>query len=178
MAADSDPSSPHASVGTEEWSPLVEAQVDYVHRTLRRLGARASEIDDLLQDVFVVMCGRRRHYDPRRPLRPWIFGIAFRVLKESRRRRLRPPLEAFIDAPEETPSPEQHLISIRARALVTSALARLSVKQRALLVMREIDEIPVRDLAQRLSVPSPTLYSRLKRARLLFTREVRRAVIR
>jgi len=174
VAVDSGPSSPHAPVGLAQWAPLLAAQVGYVHRTLQRLGARAGEIDDLLQDVFLVIWRRQSHYDPRQPLRSWIFGIVARVIQEHQRRRRRGLVPGFIDAPEEAPSPEQQLISAQARALVTSALQRLSLQHRRLLIMREIEEISVRDLADRLSVSAPTLYSRLKRARLLFTREVRR----
>ena len=145
----------------------------YIHRTLQRLGARAGEIDDLFQEVVLVLWRRQSHYDPGKPMRPWIFGVATRVLQESRRRRRR-GLPGFIDVPEVAPSPEQQLISAQARALVTSVLGRLSAPHRRLLIMREIDELSVRDLVDRLSLPAPTLYSRLKRARLLFIREVRR----
>jgi RNA polymerase sigma-70 factor (ECF subfamily) len=162
-----------APVSGAEWAPLLEAQMVYVHRTLQRLGARPGEIDDLLQEVFLVLWRRQSHYDPRQPLRPWIFGITSRVLQENRRRRRRDP-PGFIDSPEAAPSPEQQLIAAQARALVISVLERLSARHRRLLIMREIDELSVRDIADRLSVSAPTLYSRLKRARLLFTREVRR----
>jgi RNA polymerase sigma-70 factor (ECF subfamily) len=173
VVSESGPPSQIALVGPAEWAPLLAAEVDYVNRTLRHLGAGASELDDLLQEVFLVMCRQRAQYDARRPLRPWIVGVVFRVLQESRRRRWRSP-PAFIDTPEEPPSPEQQLISAETRALVLSALERLSRRHRALLVMHEMEEVPVRDLASTLSLPQNTLYSRLKRARLLFAREIRR----
>jgi DNA-directed RNA polymerase specialized sigma24 family protein len=78
------PAAPPASA--VDWAHLLEGQVDYVYRTLQRCGAGGADIDDLLQEVFVVMCRRRASYDPDRPLRPWIVGIVFRVIKESRRR--------------------------------------------------------------------------------------------
>src|SRR5437870_589024 len=100
MAREPLPSSAGASapVGLADWSQLLEAQVDYVHRALQRLGAGPAEIDDLLQEVFLVLCRQRAHYDPRRPLRPWIVGIVFRVIQESRRRGWRERPQAFVDA--------------------------------------------------------------------------------
>ena len=56
-----------------------------------------------------------------------------------------------------------------------AALARVPEKQRIVLVMHEIDGIAVRDIAEALSVPLFSLYSRLRRARRAFAKEIRRA---
>jgi RNA polymerase sigma-70 factor (ECF subfamily) len=161
-----------------DWARLLEGQVDYVYRTLQRLGARAVEIDDLVQEVFLVMCRQRSGYDPGRPLRPWIVGIAFRVIQEGRRRGWRELPQGFVDAPDEAPSPEQHLATVQARTLVLSALARLPAEHRMLLIMRELDDVPMREIADTLSVSLFTLYSRLKRAKVSFAKEVRRAAVK
>jgi RNA polymerase sigma-70 factor, ECF subfamily len=158
-----------------EWARQLGGEIDYVYRTLQRLGAQAVEVDDLLQEVFLVMCRRRAHYDRGRPLRPWIVGIVFRVMQESRRRRWREQPQGFVDAPDEAPPPEQQLAAAQERALVLSALGRLPAAQRLVLVMHELDELSMREIAQTLAVSQFTLYSRLKRAKLLFGKELRRA---
>ncbi|MCA9518931.1 MAG: sigma-70 family RNA polymerase sigma factor, partial [Myxococcales bacterium] len=62
------------------------AEFAWVYRTLRRLGGRERDLEDLAHDVFVVVHRRLDDYDPRRPLRPWLMGIAFRVVSDYRRR--------------------------------------------------------------------------------------------
>ena len=64
-------------------------ELDYVHRTLRRLGTSPSETEDLAQEVFLVLRKCWTAYDPERPLRPYLFGIAFRIAAAHHRKRNR-----------------------------------------------------------------------------------------
>src|SRR5690349_8546850 len=59
--------------------PAFAAQVDFLCRALRRAGVRESDVEDLVQDVFVVMWRRWGEYQRDRPLRPWLAGIAFHL---------------------------------------------------------------------------------------------------
>src|SRR4051812_23637935 len=66
-----------------------DRELDYLYATLQRLGAPPGDIDVFLQDFFVAP---HRHWptlDLTRPLRPWLFGVAFRVVRAHRRRRAR-----------------------------------------------------------------------------------------
>src|SRR6188768_3543055 len=64
-----------------------DADLEYIFETLRRLGARPSEIEDLAHEVFVVLYRNWPTLDTSRPLRPYLFGIAFRLVAAHRRRR-------------------------------------------------------------------------------------------
>src|SRR3954468_17929272 len=78
-------------------SSCVEAfaeEIDYLYGALQRLGAPKSDIEDLLQDVFVVLHRNWDTLDLSRPLRPWLFGVAFRVVRAQRRKRSRETLYA------------------------------------------------------------------------------------
>ena len=59
------------------------------------------------------------------------------------------------------------------RELVLAALERVPLERRAVFIMHEIDEIPMGDVAQSLSIPLFTGYSRLRRARVEFETAVR-----
>jgi RNA polymerase sigma-70 factor (ECF subfamily) len=154
---------------------VFETEFDYIYRTLRRNGLSASDAEDLTQEVFLVVWRRRAHFDARRPLRPWIAGIIYRIVHGHRRLRAREVLADDLDAPDEGPGPDEQVAAARARQLVLRALPAVPVKQRAVLVMHDLDGLAMRDIADALSVPLFTLYTQLRAGRLAFAREVRRA---
>jgi RNA polymerase sigma-70 factor (ECF subfamily) len=151
-----------------------EAEVDFVYRMLRRLGVGGADAEDLAQEVFLVMWRRWGDYDPGRPLRPWLAGIAFRVVC-GHRKRLRPEEPAgLVDAPDPGRLVDDELAAARARALVRDALASLPDKQQAILVLHELEGLAMTDIALSLAEPLTTLYSRLVTARRALARSVRR----
>jgi RNA polymerase sigma-70 factor (ECF subfamily) len=168
-------SAPVVAASTD-WVDVCEREVDYVYWTLRRFGASSVDAEDLAQDVFLTMWRRRATYDPNRPLRAWIAGISFRVFSEHRRRTRRevPGGLLALELADERPGPDDRVVTAQARALVLAALGRMPEKQRTVLVMHELDGSSMRDIAEALSVPLFTLYSRLKSARRTFAKEVRR----
>lgn len=68
-----------------DFRKLFDAEVAYVWKTLRRLGVRPSDIDDVSSEVWLVVHRRLDGYDSSKPIRPWLFGIAFRVAAAERR---------------------------------------------------------------------------------------------
>jgi RNA polymerase sigma-70 factor (ECF subfamily) len=164
-----------AAVVTEDGSCFnaFQSEFDYLCRTLRRLGVRSEDIEDDAQEVFLVLRRKWPDYDPSRPLRPYLFGIAFRVVASRRRRQKREvslTLEAHQD---DSPGPDQALETEDARKLVLSALSHIPLARRAVLVMHDIDEVPMRDITKALSLPLFTGYSRLRKARREFEAAVK-----
>ena len=144
-----------------------QEELGYVHRTLRRLGTAPADVDDLVQDVFLALRRSWSEYDASRPLRPYLFGIAFRIASvhaRSRRRRREVALDA-VEVGDAGPRPDDALQSKQTRALVLAALERIPLPRRAVLVTHEIDDVPVREVAAVLGIPSFTVYSRLRKAR-------------
>ena len=62
-----------------DFRKLFDAESAYVWKTLRRLGVAPSDIEDVASNVWLVVHRRLDSYDGTKPLRPWLFGIAFRV---------------------------------------------------------------------------------------------------
>ena len=77
------------------------------------------------------------------------------------------PGEAFVEPeiPSDAPSAEALLIGAGERGLVTQALAQLPTAYREIIVLREIEDLSYRDIADVLGVPTGTVMSRLSRAR-------------
>jgi len=68
------------------------------------------------------------------------------------------------------------LQSKESRAIVLAALKRIPLPRRAALVMHEIDDVPVAEIAALLAIPRFTVYSRLRKARRELEAAVRRVV--
>jgi RNA polymerase sigma factor (sigma-70 family) len=58
----------------------------YVWNSLRRLDVRTADLEDLTHDVFIIVHRKAHHYDPARPLKPWLFGIAANCASDYRRK--------------------------------------------------------------------------------------------
>lgn len=165
------------SPGRVDASGCLEAyqrELDYLIGSLRRIGVHYPDVEDVLHEVFLVMLRRWEDYDPTRPIRPWLFGIAFRVASANRRKRTREVLGTDYEAEDLREGPDENVSANQERALLLRALAQVPIERRAVLIMHEIDETPMRQIAATLEIPLFTAYSRLRKAR----RELDGALIR
>jgi len=158
---------------------MYRAQFDYVHATLRRLGVALRDIEDVAHDLFLAVHRRWADYHPDRPIRPWLFGFAFRVASDYRnragfRREMLDGTEPWTQAADETIATDDRLIAEERRALVLRALQELDLERRALFVMFEIDGASASEVAETFGIPPNTAYSRLRLARAEFEQAVRR----
>jgi RNA polymerase sigma-70 factor (ECF subfamily) len=172
-----EPSVVHARLEMSERSDCLGAfqgEFDYLCRTLRRLGIPAADVEDLVHEVFLVLYRRWQDYDSSLPLRPWLFGIAFRVASAHRKRAAREVPHAWIEVADAGPYPDQAVVTKQARARVLEALEEVQLPRRAVLVMHDLDGAAMRDIASALSIPLFTAYSRLRKARKEFEGAVRR----
>jgi RNA polymerase sigma-70 factor (ECF subfamily) len=142
-----------------------QQEFDYLVRTIRRLGIQPADVEDVAHEVFLVLRRTWANYDATRPLKPYIFGIAFRVAMSHRRRWWREVPFAAIEQQDHAPCPDEVFAASQARALVLGALDRIPLPRRAVLVMYDLDEVPMQEIAATLTIPLFTAYSRLRKAR-------------
>src|SRR5688572_25696153 len=140
-----------------------EREHDYVLSVLRRFGARPADVEDLAHDVFLVLLRNWETFDSTRPLQPYLFGIAFRVFSNYRRRRQREVPHSSVEAEDSRPGPESVLQSHQAAAQLYAALEHVPLQRRKVLVMHELDGIPILDIAQALSITRFGAYARLRK---------------
>jgi len=79
-----------------------------------------------------------------------------------------------VEVSDTGPGPDDALQSKQARALVLEALERIPLPRRAVLVMHDIDDVPVSEVASVLEIPRFTVYSRLRKARRELEAAIRR----
>jgi RNA polymerase sigma-70 factor (ECF subfamily) len=150
---------------------LYDDHVDFVWRNLRRLGVHESDIEDRTQEVFVVAHRRFDEFEDRgHGPRAWLFQIVLRVASDARRHRRRHPEDP--DGGDATgrasvdPTQGDALARREALCQLDAALETVDVGRRAVLVLHEIEEMTAPEIAQVLSIPLNTVYSRLRVARL------------
>lgn len=163
---------------------VFESELGYVLHTLRRLGVRTADLEDVAQEVFMAVAAHLDEFDPQRPLRPWIFGFAFRFVSNYQRHSARKhhsfdhSLEPSLSAEASlnlSPRPNEQradvqLASMEARTQIHQVLAQLPLEERALLTLFEMEEQSAQEVAEALSMPVSEVYSRLRTARARFRR--------
>jgi RNA polymerase sigma-70 factor (ECF subfamily) len=154
--------SPQLDVGA-----LFDDHFDYVWGTLRRLGVPSADLEDLVHEVFLKIHLRRADYDDTRNVRPWLFGFAYRVAADYRRlARHRVEVRgATADVADDQTRADDRVAMNEERALLKAALECVEVERRAVLVLHDLDEVPIPEVALALEIPLNTAYSRLRLAR-------------
>jgi RNA polymerase sigma-70 factor, ECF subfamily len=152
---------------------------DFVWRSLQRLGVPKDSLEDALQDVFIVVQRRLDSFDRSAKMSTWLFGICVRVAAAHRRRahqRHEQQVAEIQDRPDDHPmaNPEQAAIRREAQQRLERGLDALDLERRAVFVMFEIDRITAPAIAEMLSIPIGTVYSRLHRARADFSEAIAR----
>lgn len=179
------PSSRESSSADERERPsfrtLFDGEFSYVWNTLRRLGVAESDVLDQTQEVFVVVHGLLADYDPNRPVRPWLFAIAYRIACRYRslaRHRRELAVEPPYEPRDPGPLADQKMEADEARALMLEAIQAIDLARRAVFIMAELEEQPMSEIANALQIPVNTAYSRLRLAREDFEKAASRLLAR
>ena len=172
MALDSDAAVIAASmVEPERFGVLFDRHATAMYRYfVRRVGADAA--DPLLGELFRVAFERRASYDCERAnARPWLYGIATRLLAHHHRseaRRLSATARLVASMDRGTDTTDQLAGAIDAQALwpvVAEAVTRLPEGERDVLFLYAWEDLSYQDIATALGLPIGTVRSRLNRAR-------------
>lgn len=150
---------------------VIDAHHDALWRFLRRMGIAEHQVEDAVQQVLLVFAQRADGIEPGAE-RPFLFGTAYRVAADARRKGhvTREVLDADAVLRHAHPGPdaEQQLAQGELRALLDAVLQALAPDLRAVLVLAEIEELTMREIGQLLSIPQGTVASRLRKAREAF----------
>jgi RNA polymerase sigma-70 factor (ECF subfamily) len=156
---------------------IYDRHVDFVWRSLARFGVRESDLQDMLQEVFLVVHRRLGDRDPNASVTAWLFGICLRVAAAYRRRahrRHEQLSEHMVETPAGDVDPERAAATQQEQALVAEILDEMDLEQRAVFVMFEVDELTCQQIATAIDCPLGTVYSRLRAARKSFELALRR----
>jgi len=166
------------AVPVPSFQELCERYLPFVWKCARAFGSTTDEIDDVVQDVFLVV--QRRHAELRDGAlaRTWIYSITRRVVSTHRRRRRRrhdsltPQDIDALGSPGQSPlAAAEQQVQVRTLAAL---LEGLDERKREVFVLAEILEMSGREISETIGVPMNTVYSRLRVAREEFELAVQR----
>lgn len=161
----------------EAFARLVSLHEGMVYGLALRLLGDADEAQDLAQDVFLQVYRGLGRFEGRSSLKTWIYRIVVNQSRNRQRWWRRRRRERSLGIDELTPRDEAQLATPDANApfdlvrrrerahQVQQALLKISFDHRAVLLLREVEEMSCEEIAATLGLAEGTVKSRLARAR-------------
>ena len=165
----------------QAWQQLVVTQHRRIYAICYRFTGSASDAEDLTQDVFLKLYRNLDAFNAERgSFQTWITTLARNLLVDHFRRtrleRASDSLDSSLteddDGPsmadrlaDPRPSQETHTAGLELKARIQHALAQLSPELREAVVLRDLEDMDYKDIAQVLRIPEGTVKSRISRGR-------------
>lgn len=141
-----------------------------VLRTAWRLLGNLEDAQDASQDVFLRLYKYLGRFDEERSLSPWLYRVTVNCCRDIAKKRatwgdlpLRPGYEEQIADPEGGDFLAEDLDQ---RKIISEGLKTLSEKERAALVLRDIEGLSTREVAESMGSTEMTVRSHISRARV------------
>lgn len=155
---------------------IVAEHESFVLRTAWRLVRNEEDARDISQEAFLRLHRHLRSISPDRELAPWLYRVTVNLGLTALRRRRRKPearLEGEmrpVETPADRPEQERRSDAADARRVLASVLDALSVKERAAIVLRDLEGLNVGEVAAAMGCRRGTVRSHLSRGRLKLRR--------
>ncbi len=147
---------------------IVERYIDEVSRTVTGMLGAGLEIDDVVQEVFIKLHRSLHTFRGESTLKTFVVRIAINksldaLRKRKRMRWLQPWSHEEPWEPDSGERSDQGITDSEDLLILRQAVDRLPENQRAVVVLRLIDQYSTEETARILNVPYGTVLSRLKR---------------
>jgi len=171
------------------WAELVRAQHRRVYGLCYRFTGNAADAEDLTQDVFLKIYSNLSSFDlARGSLQVWITTMTRNLLVDNFRRTRHQRVTSSLDdgwesAEELKPidrltargaSPLESAAKMELGKMVQEALARVSIELREAVILRDLQDLDYKEIAQVLGIPEGTVKSRISRGRAELARLLER----
>ncbi|HEX3720579.1 MAG TPA: sigma-70 family RNA polymerase sigma factor [Verrucomicrobiae bacterium] len=156
------------------FEPLVTKYQSRVFATARRYARRESEVEDIVQEVFIKAFQKLPGFRGEAPFEHWLMRLAVRTCYDFLRGHQRNRETAFTELSEpETDWLDQFVVepdaasenAEAARQLIENVLSRLSPQARVVITLLEIEERSVKEIAELTGWSVPLVKVRAFRAR-------------
>jgi RNA polymerase sigma-70 factor (ECF subfamily) len=155
--------------GRRQFLALVEPLRPELHRYCARMTGSVADGEDVVQETLAGAYYELSQMTQVPPLRPWLFRIAHnKAIDHWRREQLRrsEPLDAALELPDDAMREPDHVLARQqaVRAAISSFLA-LAPAQRACVVLKDVLDHSLDDIAVELNLSVPAVKAALHRGR-------------
>jgi RNA polymerase sigma-70 factor (ECF subfamily) len=143
-----------------------------------RITGSVADAQDAAQETFIRLHLRIREIDAQRGAGPWLCTVVVNACRDIGRRRQRsrliPMPPAASEVPDALPDPERRFSARESEQCLRAGLATLPEKERAALLLREMEGLTTAEVARTLGSSEVTVRSQICNARLKLRRFFRR----
>lgn len=162
--------------GTDE--EFIALHMRRVFRLIYRVVDSVPDAQDLTQDAFIKALKRRDQLKDPDKAAQWLGRIATNTALDFVRRKKRVTFEEYENhpqVPEHSPAegPEDRVLRAEKRQYIEDGLRLLSERERAALILRDIEGLPAAEVAERLGCSPATVRSHIANARVKFRKYVK-----
>ena len=172
------------------WEELVRQHSRRIYNICYRFTGSADNADDLAQEVFVKMYRTLNSFDPDKgSFTTWITTMTRNLLVDHFRKTKQDRATDSLDAglgeeedsatlsdriPDLAPSADDRIQRRETQEMVQKAIQKLSPELREAVILRDIQDMDYKEIAQALKVPEGTVKSRINRGRVELARLLQR----
>lgn len=145
---------------------MVEQYEQYIYRLACAILNDPDEAADVTQETFIRANRKIKQYLPGTNIKAWLYTIAVNTARGNlRKRKTRKKLQAVLETATiqspKTNSPESNTVTKDQKIELWEAVDQLGEKQRIVILLRIVEELSVKEIAQVLKIKEKTVYSRL-----------------
>jgi RNA polymerase sigma-70 factor (ECF subfamily) len=160
------------------WQRLIQIHREDAWRILARLLGPDSELEDLVQKVFIKVHRSLGRFEGRSRFTTWLYRICVHVamdhLRHKRRSREVPDPDTVAAQADPGADPSDALVQRQAAERLNRALAHIKEAKRNVLVLHDLMEVPAEEIALSLGIPAATVRTRLFHGRRELARHLAR----
>jgi RNA polymerase sigma-70 factor (ECF subfamily) len=172
------------------WEKLARTQHRRIYAICYRFIGSQSDAEDLTQEVFLKMYKNLGNFDPAKGgFNTWLTTLTRNLLVDNYRRtkmdRVSDSLDETYDGEDDGAtkadkladggkSQEQHVAGLELRVEIQAALKQVSPELREAVILRDLEDMDYKDIAEVLGVPQGTVKSRISRGRAELARLLKR----
>ncbi len=154
---------------------LIRRHERLVLTTALHLTGNREDAQDAAQQVFLRLYRHLSRFDQDENFPPWLYRVTVNVCRDlNRRKRGRPTVALDTNVRSSDPGPDQACGLSQQRQIVAEALKTLPEKQRAALVLRDIEGLSAKEAAAVLGSTEATVRSHASAARCQIKKFVER----
>jgi RNA polymerase sigma-70 factor (ECF subfamily) len=151
----------------EAYSELYEATIRDVYQTVHFLVRETSDVDDVVQEIYIQMHRSLEQFDVNRPFRPWLMGLVMRQIHAYRRKRwthLRTVKKVEHNDLKMEPDFTSDVVDRLANHRLLASVDRLPFKLKQVIILHYLNEYSQEESAAILGIPLGTVKSRIHAA--------------